>query len=359
MNRTTLASLLATLACALVPATPVTAQAPDSVLAVSRQGESLFRVNVDGGTTLGGEYDGGTSSRIPVEGSGTRLMWYPGKAAFRAGYINGTQWDDANIGNYSVAIGESVRASGDNGVAFGLRTTAANGSSFAVGEDNTASGFASVAMGYHAHTNARQGSFVFSDRSSVDTMRAGNAHTATWRVACGFRVFTAGNLSTGVAIGGASVSNLGSVVCPTEHFGQSGTMIATSTGAYLSSGGTWVNASDVNRKHLFAPMVDEDVLIRLRALDIQSWSYRDEDASVRHLGPTAQDFRAAFGLGKDDVSIATVDADGVALAGVKALETRTAAQSERIDRLERENAELRARLDEMAEQLAELARARR
>ena len=144
------------------------AQVPDSALAVSRQGQSLFRLNVDASAVFRGQVGAGA---IPVEGSGARMMWYPAKAAFRAGYVSGTQWDDANIGNNSVAIGENVRANGPNGVAFGLRSTAANISSVAIGEDNTASGAASVALGYHAHTNARAGSFVFSDRASVDSTR--------------------------------------------------------------------------------------------------------------------------------------------------------------------------------------------
>lgn len=341
---------------ALLPAFAPTlqAQTPDSVIAASWSGKSLFRVNVDGGTLFGGEYSGGFSGGIPTEGSGTRMMWYPGKAAFRAGYINGTQWDDANIGNYSVAIGENVRASGDNGVALGVRSTAANVSSVAIGEDNTASGAASVALGYHAHTNARQGSFVFSDRSSVDSTRAGNNHQATFRVACGFRIFTSSNLSTGVAFGGASVSDLGTA-CPTSYFGQSGTMIATSTGAYLSSGGTWTNSSDVNRKHLFGRVAGEDVLTRLRQMPISTWSYKAEDNAIRHLGPTAQDFRAAFGLGANETTIATIDADGVALAAAKALERRTAAQAEEIRALREENAELKARLDRLEAALATTA----
>lgn len=325
------------------------AQTPDSVIAASWSGKSLFRVNVDGGTLLGGEYDGGFSSRIPAEGSGTRMMWYPGKASFRAGYINGTQWDDANIGNYSVAIGENVRASGDHGVAFGLRTTAAQITSFAVGEDNTASGASSVALGYHAHTNARAGSFVFSDRSSVDTLRAGVNHSANWRVSGGFRVFTSSNLSTGVTIqSGATTSN----------WGQSGAVISTSTGAYLSTGGTWTNSSDVNRKHRFATVAGEDVLARLRAMPISTWSYRTEDDDIRHLGPTAQNFRTAFGLGANETTIATVDADGVALAAAQALERRTAAQAEEIRALREENAALRARLDRLEAALAPAAAAK-
>lgn len=335
----------------LAAAAPAAAQTPDSALAVSSGGQGLFRVNVDAGALFGGTYDGdGDGSNIPAEGAGTRMMWYPGKAAFRAGGINGTQWDAANIGDYSVAIGQDVRASASNAVAFGLRSTAAQQSSFAVGEDNTATGAASVAMGYHAHTNARQGSFVFSDRSSVDTLRAGVNHSANWRTSGGFRIFTSSNLSTGVTI------QSGSVV---SNWGQSNAVISTSTGAYLSTAGVWTNVSDVNRKHLFASVSGEDVLARLRTLPITTWSYRVESDDVRHLGPTAQDFRAAFGLGNDNVTIGTVDADGVALAAAKALEARTADQAARIEALEarntaleQQNAEMRARLERIEAVLA-------
>lgn len=332
-----------TAALALVAA-PLAAQTPDSAFAVSSGGAGLFRVNVDAGALFGGTYDGdGSGTGIPAEGAGTRAMWYPRKGAFRAGGINGTQWDAANIGDYSVAMGQDVRASASNAVAFGLRSTAAQQSSFAVGEDNTASGAASVALGYHAHTNARQGSFVFSDRSSVDTLRAGVNHSANWRVSGGFRIFTASNLSTGVTIqSGASVSN----------WGQASAVISTSTGAMLTTGGVWQNASDVNRKHFFEPVSGEEVLARLRQMPINTWSYKVENDAVRHMGPTSQDFRAAFGLGSDERSIGTVDADGVALAGVKALEARSTEQAARIDALERENAALRARLERIEAALA-------
>lgn len=334
---------------------PMQAQAPDSAFAVSAGGMGLFRVDVHGGALFGGEYAGGLpAGGIPAEGPGTRMMWYPERAAFRAGDVNGMQWDDGNIGEFSVAIGQNVRASGDNGVAFGMRTTAAGQSSFAVGEENTASGAASVALGYHAHTNARQGSFVFADRSSVDTLRAGVNHSANWRVAGGFRIFTSSNLSTGVTIQeGSSVSN----------WGQTNAVISTSTGAMLTTGGVWQNASDVALKRDFADVAGEEVLAKLRGLPVSTWSYKVEEAGVRHMGPTAQDFRAAFGLGTSDTSIGTVDADGVALAAAKALERRTAEQAEelrrqaaRIDALERRNAELAERLARLETLLSSTSR---
>jgi hypothetical protein len=291
---------------------------------------------VDAGALFGGTYDGDISgSGIPAEGAGTRMMWYPRKAAFRAGNIAGTQWDAANIGDYSVAIGQDVRASGNNATAFGLRSTAAQVSSFAAGEDNTASGAASVALGYHAHTNARQGSFVFSDRSSVDTLRAGVNHSANWRVSGGFRIFTSSNLSTGVTIQSGAVDS---------NWGQSNAVISTSTGAYLSTSGAWTDNSDVRRKHNFHAVRGEDLMARLRGLPITTWSYRVDPNEIRHLGPMAQDFHAAFGLGNDSVSIATLDEAGIALAAIQVLDRSNTQQQTEIDALRNENAQLRARL---------------
>lgn len=291
----------------------------------------------NGALLVGGAYDGSTfSGGIPAEGAGTRMMWYPEKASFRAGHVTGAFWDDANTGYYSFAAGEDVRASGDNAIALGARCLASGASTFAVGEQNTASGSASVALGYHAHTNARQGSFVFGDRSTVDTIRAGVNHSATWRVSGGFRIFTSSNLSTGLTIqSGANISN----------WGQSNAVISTSTGAYLSTTGVWTNTSDVNRKHLFENISGEDILMKLRSLPVTRWSYRTDKDNIRHIGPMAQDFYAAFKLGDNDKAIGTVDADGVALAGIKALEERTTKLAAEIETMKAENAALREKLE--------------
>ena len=314
------------------------AQAVTDTLLQLRDTSHAVRMSLhsNGGFYVGGAFDNlFETGGIPIEGAGTRMMWYPEKASFRSGHVTGTAWDNTNVGYYSFAAGEDVRASGSNSTAFGTRCVASQVSSFSIGEQNTASGAASVAMGYHAHTNARQGSFVFADRSTVDTLRAGVNHSSNWRVSGGFRIFTASNLSTGVTIqSGASVSN----------WGQSNAVISTSTGAFLSTGGVWTNASDVNRKHLFENISGEDILLKLRHLPITRWSYRSENDNIKHIGPMAQDFYAAFGLGNDEKSIGTVDADGVALASIKALESRTSKMLTELEKLKAENDALRNQL---------------
>jgi hypothetical protein len=77
--------------------------------------------------------------------------------------------------------------------------------------------------------------------------------------------------------------------------------------------------SDRDLKENFAPVDAQAVLAKVVALSLATWNYKSQDADIRHLGPTAQDFKAAFGLGETDRGITGVDADGVALAAIQGL----------------------------------------
>lgn len=78
------------------------------------------------------------------------------------------------------------------------------------------------------------------------------------------------------------------------------------------------NPSDINLKNNFVLIDEDEILDKVAHLDIQKWTYKDRQDEV-HIGATAQDFYQAFGLGADDKHISTIDADGVALAAIKAL----------------------------------------
>ena len=134
----------------------------------------------------------------------------------------------------------------------------------------------------------------------------------------------------------------------------SGQAIATSTMAFLSTGGAWTDNSDRDRKTAERPIDPHEILQKVSALPITSWQYKDEDAAVRHLGPMAQDFRAAFELGMDDKSIATIDSSGVALAAIQGLNAQVQAQREQIAALQSELADLRAIQVETMAALAKL-----
>ena len=98
-----------------------------------------------------------------------------------------------------------------------------------------------------------------------------------------------------------------------------GQTISTWTGAYLTDTGIWQSVSDRNRKTDFAPVSAREMLDKVDALTVQSWRYTNEMAGVKHIGPTAQDFHAAFGVGTDEKTIGTVDEGGVALAAIQGL----------------------------------------
>ncbi|MEP6711713.1 MAG: hypothetical protein ABJA37_04810 [Ferruginibacter sp.] len=83
----------------------------------------------------------------PVQGPGRRLMWYPGKAAFRVGYINGTQWDQNNIGTYSFASGFGTTASQGYTTALGFFSNASGVASTAIGNQTTAKAFGALSIG--------------------------------------------------------------------------------------------------------------------------------------------------------------------------------------------------------------------
>jgi hypothetical protein len=108
--------------------------------------------------------------------------------------------------------------------------------------------------------------------------------------------------------------------------------------------GTICPISDRNQKEGFSPIDRAEILRDVAGLDITTWSYRADPDHTRHLGPMAQDFRATFGLGGSDKSIFLVDADGVALAAIQALDAEVSALRKESASLRRKVGELEARL---------------
>jgi trimeric autotransporter adhesin len=118
-------------------------------------------------------------------------------------------------------------------------------------------------------------------------------------------------------------------------------LMSLSNGARLTAGGTWTNASDRNIKDNISQIDGEEILEKLAAISVSEWHYKTEADSVTHIGPMAQDFKAAFGLGDSDKSIATVDADGVNMAAIQALYKRLLALEKQNEELTREIRDLK------------------
>jgi trimeric autotransporter adhesin len=365
------------LAATLTLAFATSAAAQSDILLRLRSGlpsGDRFRVDSAGGFVAISELGIGI---IPATGCGYRLMWHPFKAAFRAGSTDDSStcnyWDDVNIGFYSwaggyltvagaygtFAFGDQVEVRGVDAAAFGASNTitAAGTAGFSVGTSNTCDGFTCIAMGYtttavgngsvaigyratadaaysvalghRASANGKTGSFTWADQSTTDSLENSANNSFQIRAAGGVRLYTNATTTVGVALN--------------------------------AGGSSWIVISDRNRKENFAAVDGEDLLMRLRSVPVTSWQYRDEeDRTVRHIGPMAQDWHRAFGLSQDETTINMSDLDGVNLAAAQALEVRTAAQDARIRELEAENARLReqnARTEErVAEQDARLRR---
>jgi uncharacterized small protein (DUF1192 family) len=107
--------------------------------------------------------------------------------------------------------------------------------------------------------------------------------------------------------------------------------------------------SDRNKKANFASIDPSEVLAKVAGLEIMTWNYTFEHPSVRHVGPMAQDFEAAFEVGATDTSIFTIDADGVALASIQALHAEVVTLRSEKERLEAKLQRLESRLSALEE----------
>jgi len=391
---------------------------------------TLTRLDVNGTALQSGfVVKGVTGGAIPATGAGQRLMWHAGKAALRAGEVGGREWDEANVGQLSTAIGAGTTASGIASTAMGSFTTASGNTSTAMGSGTTASGDVSTALGSGTTASGPRAT-AMGDRTTASGDRStamGVATTASGDLstAMGLSTTASGDVSTAMgeftsasgpastamgdhttasgpsstALGASTVASgvastalgnhtLASGISSTamgelaSTNGKSGAFVYgdastfflgtlrlvqptadnqfvvradggtffysnsdLTAGVSLAHGdGSWASVSDVHRKENFRDVDGEGVLGRISQLQIREWNYKAQDPSVRHIGPTAQDFRAAFGLGESDTTISTVDADGVSLLAVKALERRTREQAREVESLRAELEALRAEL---------------
>jgi hypothetical protein len=333
--------MLSIVCAALAPAAARPIEAQTALLEVERaDATKLMQVNDDAGMVVRGAENSGA---IPASGPGTRLMWYPRRYAFRVGQVNGVQWDNDKIGSGSVAMGLNTTASGQESTALGGGSTASAYLSTAMGSETAASGDISTAMG--AGTTA-SGSIatamgvnsVASGNNSTamgaGTRAAGNESTAMGSHTSALGAYSTAMGSYSAAFGSGSFaygdrSTEAVVTALNDQFvvrASGGFRFRTrsdlSTGCDLQTGsGTWSCTSSRLAKERFEDVSGEEVLHRLRRLSIQRWSYLG--LATRHIGPVAEEFYAAFALGEGPRTISAVDAAGVSLLAIQALERRS------------------------------------
>ncbi len=122
-----------------------------------------------------------------------------------------------------------------------------------------------------------------------------------------------------------------------------GTDTTNGNGAHVTADGMWTNGSSRNFKSNFRDLDPVSVLETLTQLPIRKWSY-DGNPEQDHIGPTAEDFHEAFGLGHSDRYIGTVDADGVALIAIQGLNRKLEEKDREIRELKKENDAMKERL---------------
>jgi hypothetical protein len=162
-----------------------------------------------GNVLFTGEFKEDNPGDPPVSGAGTRLMWYPDKAAFRVGTVIDTVWDKMNVGGKSIALGFNTLAKGEVSTAAGFFSRATGDFSTAFGYAPTASGIGSLSLGNFVHASG-EGSFAL----GTQTEATGNYSTALgmntkasgqYSTAIGYSTEATGNYS--IALGGQNTAS--------------------------------------------------------------------------------------------------------------------------------------------------------
>jgi hypothetical protein len=216
------------------------------------------------------------------------------EASALGGFFNSASSSFASVagGRENSASGFAASVSGGN-----LNSASGSEASVAGGSNNSASGDFSFAAGASAKATDA-GSFVWADANVFD-FGSNGANTFSARATGGVRFVSAingsGNPTAGVSL--------------------------------ASGGGSWTSLSDRATKKDIVPLAPRAVLAKLVGMPLFTWSYRAQPASIRHIGPMAQDFARAFRVGETTRGIDDVDAQGVSLAAIKGLYQLTQAQN--------------------------------
>jgi hypothetical protein len=281
---------------------------------ISGGGHPLGRnVVTDSGGTIGGgignragnDTGTGTDAEFATVGGGSGNT-----AGTRAATVSGGEGNTAGGEASAVGGGGSNVATADYG-SIGCGANNSVGGRFGTdpgGQGNRADGQSSLAAGQGAKA-VHDGAFVWGDTAEAVAVLSSTApNQFIARATGGIQFITNGGHSAGVSLApGASA---------------------------------WSAISDRSSKENFGRVEGADLLQRVNAIPILTWNWRSQDPSVRHIGPVAQDFHAAFTVGEDDRHISTVDADGVALAAAQALYRLSLQKDKEIRELSRKVREL-------------------
>jgi hypothetical protein len=250
----------------------------------------------------------------------------------RGGTVSGGLFNRAGNANWSV--GDSSFATVGGGY---LNIASGEYSTIPGGSNNVATGRNSFAAGKNAGAD-QDNCAVFGLWSSGTRANClGSANVMRVGADRGFSVEFGAQRADG---GGTKWVYLGDI--------YSDRIIATSSGAYLSNGGSWQPGSDRATKENISQIDPSAVLRKVIALPVTSWNYIVEGKDRKRIGPMAQDFFASFGLGGDNKTIGVTDASGVAFAAIQGLNQKLLSEAKakdaKISALERSNESIQREL---------------
>jgi len=267
------------------------------------------------------------------------------------------------VGN-RVASGFGGQTIGGGGQYGSPITVTADYGTVGGGDGNTA-GFASTVAGGENNVAGNTG-----------TVGAGQGNTATglastvaggWaNVATGAYSFAAGHNAVASDVGSFVWCALNSYSYPCNSSGTNSFEVSVDgpiifydgpngSGCNLTAGGGSCNcSSDRNLKDNIVPIDSRSVLERVAHLPITQWKMKAEPAGRKHIGPMAQDFYVAFGLGDSDRYIALGDGQGVALAAIQALYGVVQEKNNQIRKLTQQLEVVRAKEGQLKKQIQDL-----
>ena len=280
-------------------------------------------------SAIGGGYSNtiqpGASSSTIGGGYLNKIQTKAHGSTIGGGYVNTLQ---TNVNHATIGGGayNTIQTDAPNStIGGGYRNTIKPNAPFATipgGSQNSATTYG-FAAGRRAKAN-HTGAFVWADSTAADIASAAN-NSVTMRAAGGYRLFSDQGATLGVTL--------------------------------AANGGAWSSISDRNAKKDFAPVDGMAVLEKLAAVPVLSWRYKAEAAdSVPHLGPVAQDFKAAFFPGRDDKSISTLEFDGVELAAIQGLHQMVKQQDTALKAKDAQIATLEQRMADLEKLVRTLAK---
>ncbi len=202
---------------------------------------------------------------------------------------------------------------------------------------NVGIGTSSPADKLHLFDNTNVGTVLRVENSNAGANALGSFRAQSDTAVVHFRAHGSGRTISrfGVVLGGWSeivqdtgnglaigTQNTTPIILGTNNTNR--VQIDGSTGAVTIAGnltvnGTFSNPSSRELKEGFAPLDPSMMLKKFTQLPIQEWNYKSDEQKLRHVGPTVEDFRNAFGLGTDGQYIFPMDVQGVTMAAVQGL----------------------------------------